>query len=182
MPDRLSPPRWRVWLVVLAGFAGAGVSGGLLWEWLWTPPLGVVVDGTWVLAGDAARRDFTATGSYAVIGAVAGLLLGTGFAWWYDGLEPTVLAAVLVGSVAAGALMTLTGALLGPPDPRPLAEGRPDGTRLPADLRVTGVAAHASVPLGAVTGVVGVLFLTLPRRGEADARRPPGGYPSGRTT
>ena len=182
MPHRLSTVRWRIWLVVLAGFAGAGTVGGVVWEWLWTPPVGVVVDGTWVLAGEAARQEFTATGGYVLIGTVLGLLLGAASAWWYVGRETTMLAAVVVGSVVAGALMSLTGALLGPPDPRPLATGRPDGARLEADLRVTGVAAHASFPLGAVTGVVAVLFLTSPRRGEPATRRPPGRYPSGRIT
>ena len=45
---------------------------GLVWEWLWTPPRGVVVHHRWVQDEVGLRGDFSGTGTYVVVAAVAG--------------------------------------------------------------------------------------------------------------
>jgi hypothetical protein len=157
-------------LVVLATFALVGAIAGVVWEWLWTPPLGIVYRGQWILEPSGPDYEFSGTGWYVVVALAAGLL-----------------------TVLAGWLMFTVGHSLGPPDPRPLAAAKDDLERLPSDLRVAvkdpgssgllartggsdggGDSAHAtysmtssaslSFPLGTTVGLALVWFTTGGRR------------------
>ena len=121
MPDRVRALRQV--LLVLVVFAVAGALAGVVWEWLWTPPTGVALDEQFLLDGDGLRGEFSGTGLYVVVAAVAGLLLGVLVAVLSDRDELVTLVVVAVGSVLAGWLMLRTGVALGPPDPAPLAQG-----------------------------------------------------------
>ena len=81
MPDRMTPrpssrPAVQLGLVV-AALAAVGALAGVVWQWVWTPTIGVVVDHRWT-AGDAIglQHEFSGTGWYVVVGTVAGLLAG----------------------------------------------------------------------------------------------------------
>lgn len=153
--------------LTVGSFAGVGVLCAFLWEWAWTAPRGVVVDGRWVPAlptvEEALRGDFDATAWYVVVAAVAGLVAGAVTAYLLDRAELVTLAAVLVGSSLAGLLMWQVGLQLGPPDPEPLARTAEEGTRLPAALELSGSSALVALPVGAMLGLL-VVFLGTAKR------------------
>jgi hypothetical protein len=180
-------------LVVLATFAVVGAIAGVVWEWLWTPPLGIVYRGQWILEPSGPDYAFSGTGWYVVVALAAGLLTALALGWVLVSGEITTLVAAVVGSVLAGWLMFTVGHSLGPPDPRPLAAAKDDLERLPSDLRVAvkdpgssgllartggsdggGDSAHAtysmtssaslSFPLGTTVGLALVWFTTGGRR------------------
>lgn len=156
------PPR-RLLLrlvLVLAAFLAVGAVAGVVWERLWSPPTGLVVDNAWYLDADGVQEDFSGTGLYVLVALATGALLGLATALTTRGHELATLAVVAAGSVAAAWLMLLTGTALGPPDPRPLADGREDYTEIPSDLRVVGLAPYVVMPAGALT-TVAVCFIGL---------------------
>jgi hypothetical protein len=161
--------------IVLATFAVVGAIAGVVWEWVWTPPVGIVFQGEWILEPSGPDYDFSGTGWYVVIALGAGLLTAAVLGWVLVAGELTTLAAAAVGSVLAGWLMFTVGHTLGPPDPRPLAAAMDDLERLPSDLRVAGSdpeqaayslagSAFLAFPLGTVLGLSLVWFTTNGRR------------------
>jgi hypothetical protein len=161
--------------VVLATFAVVGAIAGVVWEWVWTPPLGIVYRGEWLFEPAGPDYAFSGTGWYVVIALAAGLLTALVLGWVLVSGEVTTLVAALVGSVLAGWLMFTVGHTLGPPDPRPLAAAKDDLTRLPSDLRVaTGdpdaasysftSSAFTAFPMGTAVGLALVWFTTRGRR------------------
>lgn len=153
----------RQLLVVLAVTIGAGAVAGLVWEWLWTPPVGVVQHHRWVLDEAALRDDFSGTGTYIAVAAVAGVLVGALVALLFDRSELVTLVALVVGSVVAGWLMYRVGLAVGPADPRALARTAEEGAHLPGQLKVLGWSPFVAFPSGALVGLV-VVFLGLSRR------------------
>jgi len=152
-------------VAIVLVLAAVGVLAGLVWEWLWEPSIGVAFGGDWVpLNALEAKSAFSATGWYVVVGVAAGLLAGVGIAMVLDQRPLLTLAAVVLGSVLAGWLMTLVGGMVGPPDPELLARAAPDGTRLPAQLSVSGWSPRAAFPVGALLGLVVVFLGFGPRR------------------
>lgn len=161
--------------LVLAVFAIAGAVAGVVWEWLWTPPLGLVYRDQWILEPAGPDYAFSGTGWYVVVALVAGLLTSAVLAWALVGRELTTLVSAAIGSVLAGWLMFTVGHALGPPDPRPLAAGMEDLERLPSDLRVAGASADpvpfslessafTAFPVGSTVGLTLVWFTTRGRR------------------
>ena len=150
----------------------AGALAGVVWVWLWTPPSGVVVDQRWVQDESGLRGDFSATGSYVAVAAVAGLLVAVLLGVLFDRAELVTLLVVLVGSVLAGWVMYRVGLALSPADPRSLADSAEDGTRLPGRLAVDGISPFLAFPGGAMLGLVIVYFGLPRRRGESRLRRP----------
>ena len=143
MTRRLGP---QLGLVVVA-LAVVGAVAGVVWEWVWTPTVGVVVDHHWT-AGDVIglQHEFSGTGWYVVVGTVAGLVAGMAIALLARRVPLLTLAAVLVGSALAAWLMVLVGTALGPPDPEVLARTAADGTKLPMQLSVSGYGPWFSSP------------------------------------
>lgn len=170
------PPR-RVPLrpvLVLVAFVVAGAAAGVVWERLWTPPTGLVVDNTWYLDAEGVQDDFSGTGLYVVVALTAGALLGLVAGLTTRGHELATLAVVALGSMMAAWVMLLTGTSLGPPDPRPLADGRADYTEVPADLRVVGTVPYIALPAGGLT-MLAVCFIGL----NGSRRRASHGEPDG---
>ena len=176
MPGRVSEPPARVATgrlvptlrraaVLLVVFAAAGVVAGLVWEWIWTPPSGVVIEHEYLLDGDGLRATFSGTALYVLVGAVAGLLVGVGIAVLTEGAELVTLAAVAVGSALAGWLMLLVGTSVDPPDPGPVAETSEDLTELPDELEVSGWSPFVAFPSGALVGLT-VVFVGLAGRAD----------------
>ena len=159
--------------LVLVTFVVVGVVAGVLWEWLWTPPTGVSVEGEWFLDAEGVQEDFSGTGVYVLVALVAGLVLGLASALTTRSHELATLAVVAVGSLCAAFLMALTGAALGPPDPRPKAQGSADYTAIPSDLRIVGKAPYVALPAGALTGLA-VCFVGLNGSRRSRLDRAPG--------
>ncbi len=161
MPRKLT--LLRQVLVILLVFAVAGALAGVVWEWLWTPPAGVVVHHQWLQDERGLRGDFAGTGSYVLVAAVTGFLVGAAVAFVFDSAELVTLLAVLAGAVLAGWLMHRVGLAVGPADPRHLAASAKDGTRLPGRLYVSGQSEFRAFPAGATLGLV-IVFFGLSRR------------------
>lgn len=150
--------------IVLLVFAAVGALAGMLWEQWWTPPTGVVVDHAWVPDDAGLRELFTGTGEYVVVALLSGLLAGGFCAWFVDRVALLTLAAVAAGSVLAAWLMLQVGTALAPPDPALAARSAAEGTALPGTLEVSGAGALASLPAGALTGLVLVFIGLTPAR------------------
>ena len=63
-------------VAIVAIFAVAGALAGAVWEWVWTPPVGVAVHHQWLQDESGLRGDFSATGTYVLVAVAAGLLTG----------------------------------------------------------------------------------------------------------
>ena len=160
MPDRLRPALVQLALAVLV-LAVAGVLAGVVWEWVWTAPNGVVVDHKWVAQDESnLRGQFSGTGWYVIVASVAGLVGGALVALFVDRLPLITLLGVVVGSVLGAWLMFRVGVALGPPDPTPLALTAKEGAHLPARLDVSRVSPLFALPAGALVSVA-LVFLGL---------------------
>jgi hypothetical protein len=139
--------------------AGAGALAGVVWEWLWTAPVGVVADHRWLAEDEAGLRgQFSGTGWFVVVATVTGLLAGGIVATFLDRVPLLTLLGVVVGSVLGTWLMLRVGAALGPPDPTRLALTAKEGTHLPGDLDVSRRTPWISMPAGALVALVLVFF------------------------
>ena len=66
-------------------FCVVGVLAGVVWQWLWTPAMGGVLDHKWAPADAIAlSQQFSGTGWYVVVGSVAGLVTGALVALFLD--------------------------------------------------------------------------------------------------
>lgn len=172
MPDRLSGrasptrPAWLEFLLVVALLAGAGVVGAFIWEWLWTAPVGVVIDHQWMAEDEAGLQgQFDSTGWYVVVASAVGLVGGLLAALFLDRWPLLTLAAILVGSAVGSFLMLRIGLALGPADPLALALDAVDGTRLAGELAVSERSPWVAMPAGALVGLALVFVGLTPRRG-----------------
>jgi uncharacterized membrane protein YeaQ/YmgE (transglycosylase-associated protein family) len=147
-----------VLLVVLVG-----ALAGLVWQWLWDPPRGVVMNHRWVQDEVGLRGDFAGTGTYVAVATVAGLLAGLGVALSSRRHELVTLVALVVGSLLAGWVMYRVGVALAPPSPDLLARTAREGARLPGTLRVSGASPFLALPAGSLLGLI-VVFVGLSRR------------------
>jgi ribose/xylose/arabinose/galactoside ABC-type transport system permease subunit len=172
MSDRLTRGPILAWAVgIFAALATAGVACGLLWRARLDAPHGIVVGGQWYPdpwdTGEQAA--FAATGWYVVIALVAGVVLGLLAAWLSRAPEVVTLAAVLLGSLAAGWLMLVVGLHGSPADPQAAAAHAADGTRLSGAVSRPGAAAFVTWPLAAIVPLA-ALFLLVPGRHPGPAR------------
>lgn len=148
-------------LLAVVLLAAVGVVAGVVWEWLWTPPTGVVVDHRWTAVDEASLRgQFTATGWYVVVGGVAGLVGGALAALLLDRAPLVTLAGVVVGSALGAWLMYLVGRALGPGDPVAAARAAKEGAHLPAALTVSGASPFIALPTGALVAL-SLVFIGL---------------------
>lgn len=150
-------------LVIVALLAAVGALAGVVWEWVWHAPTGIVVNHHWVQDEDGLRGSFSGTGTYVLVATVAGLLSGLAIGLLLDRSELVTLVAVLLGSLLAGWVMYHVGVALGPDDPRHLAAGAEDLTELPARLTVSGLIPRRVFPASALVGLL-VAFLGFTRR------------------
>lgn len=120
-------------------FLAVGAVAGVVWEWVWDPPLGLVFEDTWYLEPAGPDYAFSGTGWYVVVAIPAGMLTAFALAWARPGHALSSFAAIVVGSVLAGWVMFMVGHGLGPGDPQVLAAGKPDLTSLPSELTLAGV-------------------------------------------
>jgi len=165
--------------LVVAAFALGGAVAGFAWERLWTPATGVVVDHRWRPADALAlQQQFSGTGWYVVVGTALGLVLGIVASLLVDRVPLLTLVAVVVGSALAAWLMLRVGVALGPPDPQHVAAAAKDGTRLPAQLTVSGRSPFIAFPLGALLGLVIVLIGLGPRDPRPSVEERPEAAPS----
>jgi hypothetical protein len=185
-PDERSAIPAAVLQFVLAVvlLAAVGALGAVVWNWVWTPAVGVVSNHQWLAENEASLRGkFSSTGWFVIVASVAGLVGGALVALLLDRVPLLTLLAVVVGSAIATVLMIHLGAALGPPDPVKLALTAKEGTHLPARLTVSsaasgdlprglGFARHSpwiALPTGALVGLTLVFFgLSARARTAAD--------------
>ncbi|WP_210437996.1 hypothetical protein [Nocardioides xinjiangensis] len=154
-------PLGRV-LSVLVLFLGGGAAAGVLWEWLWEPPSGLVYEGRWYLEPAGPDVSFEGVALFVLIAFPLGLVLAVLAGMW-RGHESATLVSVLTGACLAAAVMYAVGNALGPEDPQALAAALSDYTALDAGLGLTApdpgrVPWHSpalvALPAGAMTGLV----------------------------
>jgi len=138
---------WTVLMLAL------GVVGGLLWWWLAEPAEWEVTEQGITLTEDAARGQFAVVVTFVAVGAVLSLVWG-----WAAGRSLRELGWVLVPvlavvAAAASVVAWQVGLLLGPPDPRDVADPSL-GDRLPSQLEVDAVAAFLVWPMFALLGLL----------------------------
>ena len=154
MPDRVSLRQLAVAILLLAL---VGVVAGVVWEWLWTPPDGAVVDGSWVAQDEANLREvFSGTGWYVIVASVAGLVGGGLVALFLDRTPLLTLLGVVVGSALGGYLMFRAGVALAPDDPTKGA------------LDVSGGSPFIAMPAGALVALA-LVFIGLMGRDRVTA-------------
>jgi hypothetical protein len=165
-PAALLPAVRQAGGVVLA-FAAAGAVAGVVWEWVWTPPVGIAFDHEWLRDPVAIRGEFSSTAWYVLLALLGGLLAGVGSALATRRRELLTLVALLAGAALAAWIMLRVGQALDPPDPRPLARGAEDYTELPGQLTVPGRSPFLAFPAGALVGLI-VVFLGRSRHDRID--------------
>jgi hypothetical protein len=144
----------------------------VVWEWVWTAPVGAVSDHRWVAVDEAGLRDqFSGTGWFVVVATAAGLLGGGGVALFLDRRPLVTLASLAVGTVLGTALMLWVGEALGPADPAVAAATAADGTRLRDQLEVAGHSPWIAMPAGALLALLLVFFGLADRHTEDAAGR-----------
>jgi len=166
MPDRLRERRtWIDFALVIVLLTVAGAVGAFVWNWVWTPPVGVAYGHKWVAEDEAGLQAmFDATGWYVVIASVIGLVVGLLAALFLDRVPLLTLAGVVIGSVLGTIVMLNLGLALGPDDPHEIARTADDGTHLEGQLEVTGKSPWIAMPAGALIGLT-IVFIGLgPRR------------------
>ncbi len=176
MPDRVTRDRASLrpalvqLVLAVAVLAVIGAVAGVVWEWVWSAPKGVVMDHTWVATDEASlRAQFSGTGWYVVVASAAGLLGGAVVALFVDRFPLVTLLGVVLGSVLAAWLMYRVGVWLGPGDPQTLAHAAKDGTHLPGQLQVDHKSAWTALPAGALVALAMVfLGLSAAHRGADD--------------
>jgi hypothetical protein len=160
MPDGLRPALVQAAIAVLV-LAAAGALAGVVWEWAWSAPIGVVVDHKWVAEDEAnLRGQFSGTGWYVIVGSVAGLLAGAVVALFVDRVPIATLIGVLVGSLLGALVMYRVGVALGPSDPTAAARTAKEGAHLQAQLAVSGGSPWIAFPAGALVALA-LVFLGL---------------------
>jgi hypothetical protein len=166
--------RWAAQLgLVVAVCAVAGALAGVVWQWVWTPTMGVVADHEWhAVDATGLQHEFSGTGWFVVVAAVAGLVAGIVAALFFDRVPLLTLAALVVGSAVATWLMVLVGTALGPSDPDSLARTAADGTKLPIQLTVSGHSPWIAFPTGALIGLVLVFVGLSARTGPTEVADP----------
>src|SRR3546814_275171 len=142
-------------VIVLVVFLVAGAACGWLWHQIWAPaPTGFAYQNEPVFDDDVV---FRGTGLYMVIGLTAGLVLCAVATWFFEADEVLTLAAVALGSVAAGWLMVAVGSALGPESMYAAAQGAEDFTVIEANLEAGSLVPWIAFPGGALVGAVVVL-------------------------
>jgi hypothetical protein len=176
-PDERSAVRAAVLQLVLAlvAFAALGALAAVVWNWVWTPAVGVVVEHKLVAENEAAlTAQFSSTGWFVIVATVAGLLGGVLVALFLDRVPLLTLLAVVVGSALATWVMLQMGAALGPPDPAELARTAKEGSHLPAKLEISRRSPWIALPAGALVGLTLVFFGLSARARVAHGRSDPG--------
>lgn len=169
MPDRLRPALVQIGLAILV-LAAVGALAGVVWELLWSAPLGVAVDHRWVAQDEAnLRGQFSGTGLYVIVGSVAGLVGGALVALFLDRVPVATLVGVVVGSLVGAAVMFRVGVALGPPDQDGIAAAAKDGTHIKAALAVSGHSPWVALPAGALVALA-LVFLGLSAVSSPDRR------------
>ena len=144
--------------VVLVLFAAVGALAGVVWNWVWTPPTGLVYHHRWFPDETGVRGMFSGTGWYVLVGVVAGTVAGVVAGFLLALRELVTLVAVVAGSVLGGLVMWHVGTALGPTDPSSLAAHLPDYHKLVGSLRTSGDSYRIAFPTGGLLGV-GAVFL-----------------------
>jgi hypothetical protein len=159
----------RTALYVVAAYAVLGAVAGVVWEWVWTPPGMVAQQHQLFYDSDhSLRAEFTGTGLYVLVGAVASALLALAICLLTRGRELYVLLLVLGGSAVAAAFMWRVGTLLGPGDPAGVAARATAPVHLHGQLTVSGTSPYLAWPIPSLL-VLAIVYFAWPGRLEPQA-------------
>ncbi len=153
-------------LVVVGLCLLVGALLGLLWPHLVTP-VEVTKTDQGISTGevDLSLR-FDNDAWFAILGGLAGLVLGAALTVWRHTREMVTLLALVAGSFAAVWLMARVGHAVGPADPVSVLRNSPTGTTAPDMISVTSTGAYYMWPIGAVLGAF-VVLVGFPGRSDS---------------
>ncbi len=158
----MSPVRGRAAgvdaLVVVGSLALLGVVCGLLWWLAVNPAEFTELKGGGAMGEVQLGKRFNADGWYVVLALVPGFLAGLALSWWRSRDPLLTSGLLLVGAVAAAAVMALVGHLVGPPNPDAVLAGGKIGAHAPVQLAVTAWSAYLAWPIGVLAGALLVLW------------------------
>jgi hypothetical protein len=139
----------RAALVVIGVSAATGLAAGAVWAAV--SPRRILVVGADGLTPELTAGDpaFAAEGWFAVVGAVAGVLLA-GWAWRRSREDVAALIGLTLGGVLGAVVAWRLGHWLGPDAVPTSAFDRPEGTRVPEPIDVRAYATLLIWPLVAV--------------------------------
>lgn len=126
----------RVAVVVLVGLL-LGALGGVVWEWLWTPPTGAAYQGKWLPDPQGISHVADGTAWFVVVGLTYGILYGTFTTRYARGLEVATMLALAVGALLAAWATIQVGGWLGPADASEAARTTGDLEPLLLDLHLS---------------------------------------------
>lgn len=157
--------------VVVGVLLVLGVLGGLLWSALVTPAEFTKLSAGGAMGEDELGKQFGADGWYVVVGSLSGLVAGLVLTAWRsrDPLATSLL--LLVGAVAASAVMALVGHWAGPGDPARALWAAKVGSRVPESLDVDSLTIYLAWPFGALLGALVVLVGRTPAADLPGERR-----------
>jgi hypothetical protein len=175
-PHGAGPAARRVVAETVLISVALGLAVGLVW-WLVAPEVSVGVrSGQSVLIAAEARNLFGVDVSFAAVGAVAGLLLGTAMFARHREHPTAVLVGLVLGGVVGSLVAWQVGSALGPGPLGERTDGAADGVTLPIplDLEATGVLLFWPITAVVAMLVLGALTPALqpPHRSPGDAISP----------
>lgn len=145
-------------LVIVGVFAVAGVLAGVVWPHL-VAPVTVTRTDFGLLTGETALSNrFATDGSFTVLGAGIGLVLGGLLTWWRHTDEVVTVIAVAVGAALASLIAASLGHQLGPEDPTSVLRHAKVGATALEVVKVTTKGAYFVWPVMALVGALVVLW------------------------
>ena len=149
-------------VAIVLAYIAVGALAGVVWQWIWTPPVQVVQQKQlFYLDYGSLRQVFTGTGLYVLVAAVASALVALVAALLTRRHELLVLSAVTLGALAAAYTMHTVGVALGPSDPTSFAKTAADGAHVQAQLVVNGKTPYLVWPMVSLF-VLALVFFALP--------------------
>lgn len=134
------------------------VLAGLVWMWLAEPAEWEVRDRGVVLTEAASRGQFSVIVVFVLVGIVASFVWAWAATWLLSDLGWLIIPVVVVLTAVASVVAWRVGVELGPPAPGSVS-GAAVGDRIPAQLKVDGLAPFLAWPIFGLAGVIGATFV-----------------------
>ena len=174
---------WRGVVVPLVVFPLLGVLGGVVWAWWADPATFTVARRQTFMGEEQLGRLFAVEADYAVVGLVGGFVVAAGLGGWLRWSGWRLVIGVLAGSGLAALVSYRVGVAVGPGDLAAAAEAAAPGDAVPQPYEVQTPGLFFCWTLGALAGLVVVVWLLDRDRVDRDrpdlAGSPPGEPASG---
>lgn len=149
-----------------------GIAAGFVWLLLAQPAEWEVREGGIVLTEAASKGQFSVIVLFVLVGAVASLIGGVFAALTLSDLSWALIPFVVVVTAIAAVIAWRLGVALGPADPA-TATGVSVGDRIPAQLKVDGLAPFLVWPIAGLLGLIATVGLSRTESEPVEGFQPP---------